>query len=498
MKPRAEITLILIFLLLPALLWGEEPLRFHQGTKNIDLYLFYSDDCSTCQSVVPGLKRRLEAMYPSVNIILLDLKETKNYEILRIFEQRTGRRGEELPFVGIGNHLLSGEKEIEQKLDPIILECLLRCPEDSTKGIKIDEKKRDISGELVYFYQSGCPKCGRTDILLDYLIKKYPGISVKRIDLSSREGILLAESIGEKLNIPEERRLLAPSVLAGGSLLSPGEITEEKIEELLEAQKDRPTGGFLPGDFNQAEESIIHRFKSLKLWAVVFGGLIDGINPCAFATLIFLISYLRFRERKREEILRVGIGFTGAVFLTYLLIGVGLLSFIQKFSLSSTLSRWIYLLTAVFALMMGSLNFYDFLLWKKGREKEMRLQLPTNIKRLIHNTIRRVELSRYQIFGAVFLGFSVSVFEFTCTGQVYLPTIVFVLGNPQMRISAIFYLFLYNLAFIIPLLSVFALFYFGTEERRFGLFLKERGPIVKLFTSIFFLLLGMVMILNLP
>ena len=128
----------------------------------------------------------------------------------------------------------------------------------------------------------------------------------------------------------------------------------------------------------------------------------------------------------------------------------------------------------------------------------MKLQLPDTFKKLIHKTIRRVDLSRYQVFGAVFLGFSVSVFEFTCTGQVYLPTIIFVLNDPGMRINAIFHLLLYNLAFIIPLLSVFILFYLGTEERRFGLFLKDRGPLIKLFTSVFFLLLGMVMILNLP
>jgi len=420
--------------------------------------------------------------------------------------------------VVIGNHLLSGEKELEEKLDPIVLEYLWRNPKEPIEALKIDERVKDISGELIYFYQSGCAKCGRTDILLDYLVKKYPKISVKRIDLSSKEGILLAESIGKKLNIPEDRRLLAPSVLAGRSLLSPGEITEEKIEQLLEAEKERPARGFLLEDFSdrvgplpgqaglpaqagasgnkEAEESIIRRFESFRLWAVIFGGLLDGINPCAFATLIFLISYLRFRERKKEEILRVGIGFTGAVFLTYLLIGAGLLSFIQRFSFSSTLSRWIYLLTAIFALIMGSLSFYDFLLWKKGREKEIKLQLPEGIKRLIHKTIRQVDLSRYQLLGAVFLGFSISVFEFTCTGQIYLPTIVFVMNNPEMRINAFFHLFLYNLAFIIPLLSVFALFYLGTEERRLDLFLKEKGATVKLLTSILFVLLGVVMVLS--
>jgi hypothetical protein len=37
---------------------------------------------------------------------------------------------------------------------------------------------------------------------------------------------------------------------------------------------------------------MVDRFKSLGLLTIVSPGLIDGINPCAFATLIFFISYL--------------------------------------------------------------------------------------------------------------------------------------------------------------------------------------------------------------
>jgi hypothetical protein len=46
----------------------------------------------------------------------------------------------------------------------------------------------------------------------------------------------------------------------------------------------------------------------------------------------------------------------------------------------------------------------------------------------------------------------VSVLELACTGQVYLPTISFVVGIPEMRASAIAYLVMYNLVFILPLL----------------------------------------------
>ena len=43
-------------------------------------------------------------------------------------------------------------------------------------------------------------------------------------------------------------------------------------------------------------------------------GLIDGVNPCAFATIIFLISMLAFLVQGKREMLTIGFGFTFAVF----------------------------------------------------------------------------------------------------------------------------------------------------------------------------------------
>ena len=46
------------------------------------------------------------------------------------------------------------------------------------------------------------------------------------------------------------------------------------------------------GEIKKAEESIVNRFKSLGVLNVIIAGLINGSNPCAFAALIFFISYL--------------------------------------------------------------------------------------------------------------------------------------------------------------------------------------------------------------
>lgn len=510
---RLILFLIILLFFLHGDSMGEGLSELSREMKKIDLYLFHSEECGTCQSIIPGLTERLEAMYPSLEVILLDLKEPKNYEALCNFERRLGRRSEELPFAVIGNHLLTGEREIAERLDPIILEYLLKeppkpIPESNSEQVlaiskgyenpstgEVSARRVESSTELIYFSQSGCAKCGRTDVLLDYLKRKYPKLSIKKVDLSTPEGKRMGEAISERINLPDRERLTAPSILIGEKFLSAKEISEERIEEVLLGLKRNPSPIFIqPGEMMKAEKSIIERFKSLGPIPVVFGGLIDGINPCAFATLIFLVSYLTLTGRKREEVLKVGLGFTGAVFVTYLLIGLGIISFVQHFSFTPVLSRGIYLLASVFTLLMGGLSFYDFLMWKRGKEKEMKLQLPQSLKRRIHKIVRGVDLSKYQLPGAVFLGFIVSLFEFTCTGQVYLPTIIFVMSISELWKNASFYLLLYNFAFIIPLLSVFGLFYLGVRERRFGLFLQKRGALIKLLTSVFFFLLGAVML----
>jgi hypothetical protein len=86
------------------------------------------------------------------------------------------------------------------------------------------------------------------------------------------------------------------------------------------------------------------------------------------------------------------------------------------------------------------------------------------------------------------------VLELACTGQVYLPTIVFVSGVPELKRHAIFYLVLYNLMFIVPLLAVLAVVYFGTTADRVSRFAESNLARVKMGLTILFLVLGGILI----
>ena len=83
-------------------------------------------------------------------------------------------------------------------------------------------------------------------------------------------------------------------------------------------------------------------------------------------------------------------------------------------------------------------------------------------------------------------GFFVSLLELACTGQVYLPTIIYVLGIPGLRTKAHLYLLLYNLMFIVPLLIVFVISYLGATSEQLNAFLKKNTAVIKLLTALMF------------
>jgi cytochrome c biogenesis protein CcdA len=250
-------------------------------------------------------------------------------------------------------------------------------------------------------------------------------------------------------------------------------------------------------EIRKAEESMVERYKSLGIFTIVSAGLIDGLNPCAFATLIFFISYLTFIGRKRREVFWVGMGFSGAVFATYLLIGLGILSFVQHFSFLPLFSRIVYLITLAIVLVLGIYSLYDYIQLKRGKPSEMKLQLPDFLKKRIHRTIREKSRSSRYLFAALAAGFIVSVLEFTCTGQVYLPTILFVTNVPSLKASAISYLILYNVMFIVPLLIIFGIVYWGVTSEQLGFFLQKRAAAIKLLTCLLFFALAGLLIVGL-
>jgi len=191
----------------------------------------------------------------------------------------------------------------------------------------------------------------------------------------------------------------------------------------------------------------------ITIITVSIAGLIDGINPCVFSTLIFFISILLVSKVTGRKLLFTGISYCLACFITYFALGLGLLHFLKFISDSSTIKLFINWTMVAVLLYFALLSFKDAWLYGETQNpNSIKLKLPDVLKRKINNIIKRGLSYKYLIPGAFFIGIFVTLIESICTGQVYLPTLVLLVKENVFE-KWIFYLILYNIAFIMPLNS---------------------------------------------
>lgn len=333
---------------------------------------------------------------------------------------------------------------------------------------------------LTYFHKDGCQKCARVVKILTSLRAKYPQIVVERRDAKTEQTRL--EAMGMLYEVPETKRLLTPAVFIGDTALI-GELDAQRFETTIEKYLATGVGSRLmeaEKQLSTAESEIVNRFQGFGILAVAGAGLLDGINPCAFATIVFFISYMNLVGRGRKEMLIAGGAFTLSVFGTYLLVGLGMLSFMSTLNRFSGVAKCVYLVAAAATFALAGLSLYDAVKAKQGKTKDIVLQLPRALKLRIHKVIREQTRTSGVIVGALTIGFTISALELVCTGQVYLPTLTFVASIEGMRPYASAYLLLYNLMFIVPLIVVFGCVYWGTTSLQLGGVLQRHLVAVKI------------------
>ena len=239
------------------------------------------------------------------------------------------------------------------------------------------------------------------------------------------------------------------------------------------------------------------RFSRFKVAGVALAGLVDGINPCAFTTLIFFISLLTALRKSKREVLLVGLSFAVAIFVTYLTLGVGALRAVKIVSVNSGIAKLMTWAVVALTLVFAWYSFQDFVKYRRsGRGEDLTLKLPEKIRNRIRTMISRQMRTRNIILAALVLGVAVSLLQAMCTAQVYLPVIMCLSRDRQMAPQAIGYLVLYNLMFIVPLLGVFALAYYGIASDRMAAFSRRHLGWTKLCLAVLFAGLGVALIVT--
>lgn len=238
-------------------------------------------------------------------------------------------------------------------------------------------------------------------------------------------------------------------------------------------------------------------FDRVSLSVVLVNGLADGINPCAFTTLVFLVSFLQHEGISRTRVLLAGIGYVGAVYVTYfaLLAGaMGAFRYAEGF-------RWVGVGVSVLAIGMSlwfaALHLRDLaLLARTGKTSEMAASLPRPWVARVHEAIRSGLRSRTLLLGAAAAGSLVAVIESACTGQVALPTVAYIVkmdGSARTVAAGVGWLLLYVTAFILPLFVVFGAALAGLSSARLAAWARAHFALSKLLLAIVLLWFALVL-----
>ena len=456
--------------------------------------LYYSTTCPHCHEVMENYLPKVYDKYgDQVEHRYVEVGTSTNYQIMLDLQRKLGVSAENqgyVPTLVIGNQALVGGDEIPAKLEGLIDRYLAQGGVDYTNTYYNPPTPGPTveAGEpiyMAYFEKAGCQECARTTYDLKLVERQYPALVVETFSIESNQS--LNEWLSQQYNVPVDKRLSTPMIFVGTDYLVGTDVTADSL--LAVVGKYAATGAvrtWAQFDPAQGQSGLVERFKSFGALAVFGAGLIDGLNPCAFATLVFFISYMAFTGRRGRDILLVGGAFAIGVFLTYLLVGVGLLKAVQSLPFFSSLGRWVYLITALLCVTLAVLTFRDFLKARKGQAGEMTLKLPLRLRRLINRVIREGAQTRAFVLVAFVTGFIVSLIELACTGQVYLPTIIFVLSVPELASKAFLYLLLYCIMFIIPLIVVFVVSYLGTTSEQLSSLVGRHTATVKLLTGLLF------------
>ena len=340
-----------------------------------------------------------------------------------------------------------------------------------------------------FYYEPGCAECDRLERdVLPVLRDVYAGQHVlNRWDLGVETNYLRLVTYMDRFGCRENARVFMVvderRLLAGYDAIAAGLL--DAVENSLQAPAP------VPPPARDARTVLAEWVRGFTFVGVLFAGLVDSLNPCAISTLVFFLGVLSLGGVQRRTLLAAGVAFCAASFLTYLALGLGLLRVLQLFRGLLVARALVDGVLAAVLLVLAILSLRDA--WRFQRTHDPRavaLQLPDALKRLSHRLVRQEMRLQHAVLAAFLVGAAVTLIESACTGQVYVPALVFIMKSGSGTALSIAYLLAYNLMFVLPMVLALVLVYRGLQFRRLADWSARNVVSGKLLMAGFFILMA--------
>src|SRR3989344_1725188 len=100
----------------------------------------------------------------------------------------------------------------------------------------------------------------------------------------------------------------------------------------------------------------------VNLGVLIIAAAADSINPCVFGVLIFLVAYMTKVFKSSKRMLIGGFVYIASVYISYFLLGLGILAFVQSVDVAITF----YWVAAFVAILAGLFEIKDYFWYGKG------------------------------------------------------------------------------------------------------------------------------------
>ncbi|MFA6713792.1 MAG: hypothetical protein WCS27_00340 [Victivallaceae bacterium] len=348
--------------------------------------------------------------------------------------------------------------------------------------------------QLEFYHQKGCSLCKRIKDGVLHKAQEEFKIDIKYYDTSEEQNFLKLLSRLEQF---KDKSNESAYIVINQKTLLAGENIETDLLKQLKSVSLLSTTNEKEMLNSNTKKVIFEASEDISLYTVLIAGLIDGINPCVFSTLILFLSFLSVSRVKNNKLLILGTVYCIGCFLTYYAIGFGIIHLLACLLQINSYKYFLNIGIITILLFFAIMSFADAWNFHKTKNsKKVRLKLPAKLQNRIHSIIRKGIKYRFLIPGIFFTSIFVTIFEGVCTGQVYLPTLVFLTKDLGLGSKWAFYLFLYNFMFVLPLIIIFICFYLGISKFKLIDWSKQNVVFSKILLGLFFIALGTMFFLS--
>jgi len=329
---------------------------------------------------------------------------------------------------------------------------------------------------VYFFWGDGCPHCAKEEVFLEEMKSKYPQITVRDFEVwKNAENQKLLADLGKKLNINISG---VPFTVAGEKYFTgwfDRQTTGRAIEEAIIYEAGHDCTDLVAGVISSNEETgpdgkdcvkpedeknipqtidvpVFGRIEvknfSLPVLAVVLGGL-DGFNPCAMWTLIFLISLLLGME-DRKRMWMLGGAFIFASSLVYFIFMAAWLNLI----LFIGFIFWVRFAVGLVSLGAGGYNLKEYFANKK---QVCKVTADPKKQRTFEKLKAVTQKKNFYLAlgGIILLAFAVNLVELICSAGFPVVFTQILAMSGLSGLAYYLYIFLYIFFFMLDDMIVF-------------------------------------------